>query len=518
MSLNVRGLGNRKKRLAVFRFFHRKQADIIFIQESHSTVYNEVTWLQEWGGPIHFSHGTNNSRGCLILIKPGLDLEIITIKKDYGGRFVIAKVTLDDKPMILMNVYFPNTEKEQLYFIDDLLKIIKSMNIESNNSIILGGDFNLIQNIQLDKKGGLNTHKSRSKDKLNSMLLLLDLNDSWRIKNPNTTRFTWRQKNPFIHCRLDYFFISNILFDEISAIDILPSLHSDHSVITVNFQPIARTNKGPGLWKFNNKLLNDLEYIESLSNEIRKWNLEYEMMADKCLLWELFKYNIRNFTIRYSKNKVKHIRCKESGLEKRLMVLEHENHLDKIIAKEYEDVKKKLSIIENEKIDGLILRSKVKWHEEGEKSTRYFFNLEKQNANRKHIRKLKLENGREITDAREILKEQKRFYSKLYNQKVDKSEFDINSKLFLDSQDIPTLEDNNKNVCEGNLTEKECFKSLQTFKKNKSPGNDGLSYEFHLIFWNVLKNRFVECFNYAYTTKQMSSSQRQAVITLLDKK
>ena len=70
---------------------------------------------------------------------------------------------------------------------------------------------------------------------------------------------------------------------------------------------------------------------------------------------------------------MKHIRCNESKLEKRLMVLEHENHSDKTIAKEYEDVKKKLSIIEKEKIDGLILRSKVKWHEEGGKINQILF-------------------------------------------------------------------------------------------------------------------------------------------------
>ena len=66
----------------------------------------------------------------------------------------------------------------------------------------------------------------------------------------------------------------------------------------------------------NNKLLSDFEYIKTLSNEIKNWNLEHEMMADKCLVWELIKYNIRNFTIRYNKNKVKDIRCNESKLER----------------------------------------------------------------------------------------------------------------------------------------------------------------------------------------------------------
>ena len=38
----------------------------------------------------------------------------------------------------------------------------------------------------------------------------LDLIDVWRIKNPEKGRFTWRQKNPEIHCRLDFFFLSKV--------------------------------------------------------------------------------------------------------------------------------------------------------------------------------------------------------------------------------------------------------------------------------------------------------------------
>ena len=32
----------------------------------------------------------------------------------------------------------------------------------------------------------------------------------------------------------------------------------------------------------------------------------------------------------------------------------------------------------------------------------------------------------------------------------------------------------------------ECFKSLQSFQKNKSPGNDGLTVEFYIAFWETL--------------------------------
>ena len=55
------------------------------------------------------------------------------------------------------------------------------------------------------KKDGLaKTHKN-SLEVVNSYCGDLDLIDVWRIKNPEQGRFTWRQKNPEIHCRLDFF-------------------------------------------------------------------------------------------------------------------------------------------------------------------------------------------------------------------------------------------------------------------------------------------------------------------------
>ena len=38
------------------------------------------------------------------------------------------------------------------------------------------------------------------------------------------------------------------------------------------------------------------------------------------------------------------------------------------------------------KVEGIIVRSRARWHEHGEKSTKYFLSLEKRNHVRKHIR------------------------------------------------------------------------------------------------------------------------------------
>ena len=53
---------------------------------------------------------------------------------------------------------------------------------------------------------------------------------------------------------------------------------------------------------------------------------------------------------------------------------------------------------------------------------------------------------------------------------------------------------------------------------NKTPGNDGLSKEFYEAFWNELKDPLLKSFYHAKTYKEFSTSQRQAVVKLLEKK
>ena len=65
-----------------------------------------------------------------------------------------------------------------------------------------------------------------------------------------------------------------------------------------------------------------------------------------------------------------------------------------------------------EKVEGIIVRSRVRWHEHGEKNSKYFFNLEKRNHIKKHIQKLRL-SGVITTDPFEVLDAVKTFYENL---------------------------------------------------------------------------------------------------------
>ena len=60
--------------------------------------------------------------------------------------------------------------------------------------------------------------------------------------------------------------------------------------------------------------------------------------------------------------------------------------------------------------------------------------------------------------------------------------------------------------------------ALKDFSHNKSPGNNGLTKEFYETFWEELKQPFMNSLNQAKVSKKLVTSQRQAVIKLLEKK
>ena len=75
MTLIVRGIRDRLKRVNIFEWCKTKKNSIIFLQETYSTVEIEERWKQDWGGPMFFSHGSNHNRGVLILFSNHLDFE-----------------------------------------------------------------------------------------------------------------------------------------------------------------------------------------------------------------------------------------------------------------------------------------------------------------------------------------------------------------------------------------------------------------------------------------------------------
>ena len=83
---------------------------------------------------------------------------------------------------------------------------------------------------------------------------------------------------------------------------------------------------------------------------------------------------------------------------------------------------------------------------------------------------------------------------------------------------MPQLNEFDRNRCEGIITKRECWDALSSMNNNNSPGNDGLSKEFYICFFEKLADPLIQAMNQSFVDGEMSISQRQAVITLIEKK
>ena len=97
-----------------------------------------------------FSHGTNHSKGVMILINPSLDCKIEKVITDKNGRFIIQKLSLDEQAIVLVNIYAPNDANQQVAFFSKLNHLLQEF---SQDNIIIGGDFNCALSPK-DKLGG----------------------------------------------------------------------------------------------------------------------------------------------------------------------------------------------------------------------------------------------------------------------------------------------------------------------------------------------------------------------------
>lgn len=186
----------------------------------------------------------------------------------------------------MLNLYAPTKLNEQAAFFEEVLSIIQTTNFDTEGRIIIGGDFNVHLDAALDNSGGKIETKSTVK-KIQDIMLEYNLIDIWRVHNPDKRQFTWRQKNPIIQRRSDYWLIRDDLQDDIKRADIIPAIKTDHSATSLSINSLTDQPFGPSYWKFNSSLLDDDAYIQLINSEYPKWITEFPEVDDKRVLWDL---------------------------------------------------------------------------------------------------------------------------------------------------------------------------------------------------------------------------------------
>ena len=180
--------------------------------------------------------GQKSYNGVAIISKKKLNNIQTDIFKDKNkqSRIISAELKHKNKNINLINIYTPNgnpvdTEKYdyKLYWLDNLIKKIKSLS-KQNENIIIGGDFNIIpseedvhnpKNYENDALFRLEIRKKLRE------LVNLGFHDAYRYMHPEKEGYTfwdytsgaWQKNNGM---RIDHFLVSNSLINLIKDIKI----------------------------------------------------------------------------------------------------------------------------------------------------------------------------------------------------------------------------------------------------------------------------------------------------------
>ena len=526
LSVNCQGLGSMEKRLDVFNYLKQKQCQIYCLQDTHTTKMSENFFRSQWNSECLFSSGKSNARGVAILFSKNLEYEIHSHISDPEGNYLIADISVEQNRFTLVNLYGPNQDTPS--FFDTILNKVTTI---GNTNLIICGDFNTVQNAQLDYFNYKHINNKKAHEKILEIKETHSLYDPYRESHPSQRRYTWRKKTPLKQARLDYFLITDSLLPFINKTLIEESYRSDHSIIILDIS-FVKFQKGKPLWKLNNSLLHDIEYLQIIKDKITEVKKQYALpvydlenihiVPDKeiqftindQLFLETLLMEIRGKSISFSSHIKKQTEKREKELTEKIKTLE--SNLSESDVNEIEILKEELKIIRQNKMQGILIRSRAQIIEEDEKATNFFCNLEKHNFISKLIPQIRKQNGEIITDQFQILNEAKLFYEQLYGCK-DEQLTNVDLKDVLSDTETNALNIQESNKLEGLLTYEEAGVTLKAMKNNRSPGSDGFSSEFFKVFWKYLGHFVVRSINYGFIKGVLSITQREGIITCIPK-
>ena len=484
--------------------------DVIFLQETHiSDEERAQKCRSDWDGMSFWGLGTQHSCGTAILFDKKLDLKIKNYFSHPNGRITLIECSIDEQTYTFLNIYAPNVTKPR----NEFFKIVGSLLETCNGTIILGGDFNCVENLNLDK-----THKAKrvridSLVGLNELINNNNLIDTYRHLHPKGSATTYYSAVKRASTRIDRLYVSSEDKKDVKHVSFQNFLGCDHKGVILKFNT-PTPSQGKGYWKCNVSVLKDPHFMDDFqalwASLVQKADCDYTLeWWDSCK--SAFKKLIINHSCRLADNR-RAILARLTSLLNKYKAEEPNNppYFKPLIG----GVEAELATLLDSVYEGAKIRSKALHLDSTDKAVSFFLRSEVIKGKQKIISRLKINNSNNIdkiiSNSGEISIECTHYYKNLLaKQKVDEAAW---AQL---AENLPSLSPEERDSCEGVFTYAECWQAITAMADSKSPGCDGLPAEFYKKLFPIFGDIFVECIN--NNIGLLSPTQRIGLITLLCK-
>ena len=458
-----------------------------------------------WLGPSFWSPALGRQGGVAILIKDNFNGHVLNWRKDSSGRIISLLLVLSEIRINLINIYAPVNPSERSVFFDSLHEFFIPA-----DATIVGGDFNCYD-CELDKFGG-NASMAKCLSDFKSSFKFVDV---WRKLHRRSRQMTWFNADHSLGSRLDKFLVSPNLVSFVSNCEILPCVLSDHDFVDLCFDFKDLIPRGPGIWKFNNSLLDDEDFCHYVSDRIQDLLSCKSSFGSIQQWWDFFKSSLKQDITLFAREKRKRLSRERVSLTNRLIRLKSQLvQGDSSVSPEIIFTESQLAALTDRVSEGAKIRSRAQWLEQGERPTRFFLKLEKERVERNHVTSILNSDGVEVSSRENVEKAHVDFYSALFSAE----DIDLACQNSLFENVTNFLSEPDRSLCEGVITLAELTIALKSLSTSKAPSFDGLTVEFFSKFWKLLGPLLLEVINQCFADGQLSDSMKSSVTRLIYKK
>ena len=517
---NCRGLKKESKfRQLINRIYkshNLNQSLIVALQETHIENSN---LNYRWKGSHIFTPGNGHQGGCITLLSDNIEvLDQIDIENEaHVAKLNVVENTLSST-IIIANIHAPCAHNQiKLDFFEKLRENIDILQATEplDCPIIILGDFNTVFN----KNERINTNFTKKEksigDEINSIFETLQLTDCW---DQGKNDMTWRHGDKM--SKIDRIKWSPTLdYGEISTTTDWTYTESDHAAIIVNMST-PKSNLAARPVRIDTRFMQSTMLKHQFLKEIKvRMDQTTETNMNPHQKLEYLKMSIRSIALEIAANEKKRNELELQNLKKEIEFWQRAYENDSsssystLIGTNLNQLIAKRDKMLNERGEYLSSRVKTQWYQEGEKSTKYFLNMQKARSRKTEMQEL-IENGEIVTDRDKIKELVEAFYKNLYERgdSVEYSEREISEYLSaLDTVQTESIPELDKAITQDELliTLKSCTDS--------APGPDGIPYSIIKLTWNYYGKCLIESWEYAQITGELTHSHQSSYLRLIPK-
>ena len=236
--------------------------------------------------------------GGLAILAGNTEIKFEQVLGDNQGRVMSVEVNVHSKKFHIVNLHAPNTgggqtTSAQKHFYENL-----DPYLQTNNPLIIGGDFNYVEDPSRDRLPPVNhSHDRIGKNTFQQIKNVYGLSDPANEDDAIAPYFTWERNGTF--SRIDRFYVQPNT--KIRNTDAVTMPLSDHKLLHMNIQINNNQKRGKGRWSANTRIYQRADFKEEIrkTTEELKENPTYQ--SNIIEWWKNYKKQIKGIHIKFAK-------------------------------------------------------------------------------------------------------------------------------------------------------------------------------------------------------------------------